>query len=232
MVLEQEGQLNAPDPRETHPPCYADAILMPRLRSSLTSLKQSFTSSDSINSIRKAMKRGRSEEFITQSGDARNKNRRIILAARSRKDQIKKWITSSGADTIPSISGSGQNIPSLADRAKQKSFEIITQLETENGRSPYFKRKPLPNVESVTHNQSSSLSLNEPIYANGNIVASHRCYHSEISLTESGIHQTSRSIYSSNADSYSTSSTSSFDSDEYYFNLYYQENHSSKQSEV
>lgn len=31
LFLDQEAQLNAPDPRESNPPCYDDAILMPRL---------------------------------------------------------------------------------------------------------------------------------------------------------------------------------------------------------
>lgn len=31
MFMDQEAQLNAPDPRESNPPCYDDAILMPRL---------------------------------------------------------------------------------------------------------------------------------------------------------------------------------------------------------
>ncbi|GAB0096939.1 uncharacterized protein DMENIID0001_125240 [Sergentomyia squamirostris] len=40
MAMEQEAQLNAPDPRETRPPCYEDAILMPRLDGSFASLNE------------------------------------------------------------------------------------------------------------------------------------------------------------------------------------------------
>ncbi|XP_031629345.1 insulin-like growth factor-binding protein complex acid labile subunit [Contarinia nasturtii] len=228
IVLEQEGQLNAPDPRETHPPSYADAIRMPRLQASFISLKQTFASSDSMNSIRRATKRCRSEEFI--GDDASNKNRRIILAARSRKNQIQNWIKRSGGDSNASISGFVKNNCVETGGQSQNSFEIITQLETEDGNSPYSKRKPQP--ESTAQIQSSLESLNEPIYANGYIAAEHSYYRSENSLTESEIPQTSKSHYISNETLYSTSSTSSFSSDEHYSNYYHQNSYSSKQSDV
>lgn len=37
--MQQEAQRDAPDPRETRPPCYSDAIRMPRLDGSFASLK-------------------------------------------------------------------------------------------------------------------------------------------------------------------------------------------------
>lgn len=40
MRMEQEAQLNAPDPRESRPPCYEDAILLPRLGGSFASLDE------------------------------------------------------------------------------------------------------------------------------------------------------------------------------------------------
>lgn len=39
-MLEQENQLNAPDPRETLPPCYEDALTMPRIDGSFASLDE------------------------------------------------------------------------------------------------------------------------------------------------------------------------------------------------
>lgn len=40
MRLQQEAQRDAPDPRESRPPCYSDAILMPRLDGSFASLDE------------------------------------------------------------------------------------------------------------------------------------------------------------------------------------------------
>lgn len=40
MRMRQEAQLNAPDPRESHPPCYEDALLLPRLDASFASLNE------------------------------------------------------------------------------------------------------------------------------------------------------------------------------------------------
>lgn len=164
MVLEQEGQLNAPDPRETNPPCYADAILMPRLQISLTSLKQRIASNESINSIRRATKRCRSEERLDI--DVSNKNRRIILAARSRKNQMKKLMKNTVVDTAANSSIVNDNYAETSDTiSHQTSFEIISQFETEDGHSPYSKRKPNIKFTPQIHSSSES-SLNEPIYAN------------------------------------------------------------------
>lgn len=40
LRMTQEAQRDAPDPRESRPPCYADAILMPRLDGSFASLDE------------------------------------------------------------------------------------------------------------------------------------------------------------------------------------------------
>jgi len=40
MRMQQEAQRDAPDPRESRPPCYADAILLPRLDGSFASLDE------------------------------------------------------------------------------------------------------------------------------------------------------------------------------------------------
>lgn len=225
IVLEQEGQLNAPDPRETHPPCYADAILMARPLSSLTSLKQAyFSSNDSVNSIRRASKRSRSEENL--GADGSNKNRRVILAARSQKDRLQNWIVDS-SNSSSCTTGLIKNHSAFAIDFNQKSFEMITELETEGDQSPYAKRKPHLNSETNTQIHSSAESINQPIYANGDIAAGQSHYRSEISLTESEIPQTSQSFHALNETSYSTSSTSSFDSDEYYLGLYHDEKRSS-----
>lgn len=40
MRMQQEAQRDAPDPRESRPPCYSDAILLPRLDGSFASLDE------------------------------------------------------------------------------------------------------------------------------------------------------------------------------------------------
>lgn len=48
-ILEQEAQLNAPDPRESRPPCYEDAILLPKFSGSFASLRAKFRSEPEDN---------------------------------------------------------------------------------------------------------------------------------------------------------------------------------------
>lgn len=64
IMLEQQNQLNAPDPRETRPPCYEDAILLPRLDGSFASLNE-------LNSKRS----GRRSVSTENDEQLRNKNR-------------------------------------------------------------------------------------------------------------------------------------------------------------
>lgn len=161
LVLDQESQLNAPDPRETNPPCYADAIRMPRLDTSFISLKrESFASSDSVNSIRRAFKRSRSrsEEVLNVNG-----MRRQILVARSRKNISSGWDDNQGESSVSNVDLANNNL-ARANAPNQHSFEIIEQLETEDGQSPYAKRRPQINTTSLAlalaDIDSSSESLN------------------------------------------------------------------------
>ena len=63
VMLEQEAQQNAPDPRETRPPCYEDAILLPRLSGSFASLRFKIKTSEAENASPIARRsRSRSEE--------------------------------------------------------------------------------------------------------------------------------------------------------------------------
>lgn len=48
-ILEQQAQLNAPDPRESRPPCYEDAILLPKFSGSFASLRAKFRSDDTVD---------------------------------------------------------------------------------------------------------------------------------------------------------------------------------------
>lgn len=147
MVLEREGQPNAPNPRESNPPCYADAVLMPRLKSSFISLKlASHASNDADNLMRRAAKRARSEEIL---GAARDMGERPILVARSRK-RLDNWMNESSQSSAALI----KNDSAIANDGNEMSFEIIPQFETEDGHSPYAKRKQ--SSTTVGHQGESS----------------------------------------------------------------------------
>lgn len=211
MVLEQQSQLNAPDPRETHPPCYADAILMPKPQPSFASLKD-FASSESINSNRRAAKRCSSEGHL--GGEGSSKSRRLILAARSRKNRLQKLISMTGDSASRKASISLVTSSTQESELTQKNFEIIDQLETEDGHSPYAKRRP--NIEISEQKHLSLESLHEPIYANEAAIAEYRHYLA-LSVNDIEMPHSSQSLYASNDASYSssfTSSTSSFDTDD------------------
>lgn len=213
MVLEQQSQLNAPDPRETHPPCYADAILMPKPQPSSASLKD-FASIDSVSGNRRAAKRCSSEGQL--AGEGSSKSRRLILAARSRKNQLQKLISMTGDSVARKTSISLVNTTTQENgmQSTHKNFEIIDQLETEDGHSPYAKRRP--NIETTAQIHSSIESLHEPIYANEAAIAEFKHYRA-LSVNDIEMPHSSQSLYASNETSYSssfTSSTSSFDTDD------------------
>lgn len=209
MVLEGDGQPNAPNPRESNPPCYDDAILMPRLKNSITSLKLS-----SLSSEKRASKRTRSEEQL--SAIALDPSQRPILTARSRKNLFHQWAAKAGDSSTALINESKIDIDS-----SRKSFEIIAQLETEDGHSPYAKRRPIIGDEDHSNQDHEPLeqintiseSLNiqevacggqdEPIYQNFN--RSESIYQNEMP-------HTSQTFFAPNIPPYPISSSSSISS--------------------
>lgn len=154
MILEHEGQPNAPDPRESNPPCYDDAIRMPRLKASFTSLKLAYFGSSDLDLMRRATKRARSEEILGAA--SLDVSQRPILVARSRK-RLDNWMNESGESSMALI----KNDSIVGNDSNQKSFEIIQQFETEDGHSPYAKRKPTI-AGHANQSDSSFESLNIP----------------------------------------------------------------------
>lgn len=147
-VLEQEAQLNAPDPRETRPPCYEDAILLPRLDSSFSSLKQL----DSDNEERrKAAKRSRcrSEEVIcSRDSDGASRPKRHILAARIRSAKPKAI----ESILIPSPTTRSPNTPSSpASSAHCYSTEILMLKH-----SPRFLHRANTTTDAAASRASST----------------------------------------------------------------------------
>lgn len=71
-ILEQEAQLNAPDPRESRPPCYEDAILLPKFSGSFASLRVKNRNEpddeDEVDSNQAQLRnRSRSEEVLANT---------------------------------------------------------------------------------------------------------------------------------------------------------------------
>lgn len=153
-VLEQEGQLNAPDPRETNPPRYEDAILLPRLDTSFASLRRAGLIGDAYGieeEIKRAAKRSRcrSEEVLyrrnsTSATPFASRMRRHIRAARIRR-------TRRGGESALDIPRS--NVVSAPEQyqlhvvndamASSSSFifEPIQKFDSLDGSSPYAKRR-------------------------------------------------------------------------------------------
>lgn len=180
MVLDQESQLNAPDPRETHPPCYEDAIRLPRLIRSTISLKRVDLVSHNINS----RTRSRSEE---------NFGARSSFATRNASQHFYK--------TKPI--GRNSSYKNKNGISSQSVIEVIDQLETVNGNSPYSKRK----LESNTEIERSMPSTSHYIYASDDsikIVMRDNHYRSENHLSE-------MQLFECNYSSFSGSSLDSMD---------------------
>lgn len=156
-VLEQEAQLNAPDPRETNPPCYEDAILLPRPAASFASLKHLGSDDAEADERRKASKRSRSrsEELISRNSDADGASRpkRHILAAKLRLNRPKLTQT---------VANAPQSMPSTsADPPRSSSTEIITLKH-----SPRLHRLHSPSTASRLSNKSEFAIEPEQQYMN------------------------------------------------------------------
>lgn len=184
MVLEQESQLNAPDPRETHPPCYEDAIRLPRLIRSTISLKRVDLVSHSINS----RTRSRSEE---------NFGARSSFAIKDASQHFNK--------PKPIGQNGCYKVRNKNDKSSQSVIEVIDQLETVNGQSPYSKRKLDSNIEIATSMPSTShhIQTSEDLIK---IVMRDNHYRSENHLSD--MQPLSECSYSS----FTSTSDSSFDS--------------------
>lgn len=171
-VLEQEGQLNAPDPRETNPPRYEDAILLPRLDTSFASLRRAGLIGDPYgieDEIKRAAKRSRcrSEELLSTRDSTAvppfaSRMRRHIRAARIRRTR-----RSSGSSMeIPrpvamSVAEPYQLRIFSGDMASNNSFvfEPLHKFDSIDGNSPYAKRKPMSQM-SVPVASTSAVLVN------------------------------------------------------------------------
>lgn len=223
-VLEQEGQLNAPDPRETNPPRYEDAILLPRLDTSFASLRRAGLIGDAYGieeEIKRAAKRSRcrSEETLNRRDSQTatpfaSRMRRHIRAARIRRTRPNCVSTLDiPRPNIISTPEQYQLTVVAGDRASSSSFifEPIRRFDSIDGSSPYAKRKNIFQMNVPI--ASTSATAIDPNESHREIVIIENHYTSKNSLAtaaepneqeqndESGTHSVSIS--------YSTMSTTS-----------------------
>lgn len=169
-VLEQEGQLNAPDPRETNPPRYEDAILLPRLDTSFASLRRAGLIGDAYGieeDINRAAKRSRcrSEEVLpTRDSNAAHpfasRMRRHIRAARIRRTRrgCEPTLEIPRSHIVPGPEPNEFFIDT-ALMASNSSFIFlpIQKFDSTDGTSPYAKRKNIFEMNVPVASTSAAL---------------------------------------------------------------------------
>lgn len=135
--MQQEAQRDAPDPRETRPPCYSEAIRMPRLDASFASL----------NELGKKNKRRRK----TESEEDELEEEVPLRRNRCRSEEVlsmRQTVAENGGARVPRSHPfeSNGNAQRTNDNDDDESFEEIRNFNqqsanTLNDGSPYSKRR-------------------------------------------------------------------------------------------
>lgn len=161
--MQQEAQRDAPDPRETRPPCYSDAIRMPRLDASFASLydfgraKNKARRKDEDEEIEEDVplrrNRCRSEEVLSMRATVNENNGRAPLRVHPFEGEMRD----SRRVTTESGTGSYEEIRNFNEQS-------VTTL---NDRSPYASRRQASAAVSSQNarnlsQQPSSSSNSEP----------------------------------------------------------------------
>lgn len=150
--MQQEAQRDAPDPRETRPPCYSDAIRMPRLDGSFASLKdfgknrrnrKDHEEHEEEEEVPLRRNRCRSEEVLSM---------RSIIVPRVHPFEV--------ISTIEPLDANGRPTTTT-----ESSFEEIRNFNQSanavNEGSPYSKRKKIEN-RNLNDDAGSSRPREEP----------------------------------------------------------------------
>ena len=175
LRMQQEAQRDAPDPRESRPPCYSDAILMPRLDGSFASLDE--LGSGRIKHKRRGRKTEEDEEIEEDVPLRRNRCRseevvsmREVVAASVRPPTIAPRLHPLG---IEPIDRNGSSNEAGEEEIHYHSTDILS-LDHSPGPSSRA-RSPQPQVpllpadetfeEIKNFNQSSSNTIDRSPYA-------------------------------------------------------------------
>jgi hypothetical protein len=137
--MQQEAQRDAPDPRETRPPCYSDAIRMPRLDGSFASLNELNT--------KKSKSRRRKTETQDDENDIDDFEGVPLRRNRCRSEEVISMRSTARTRAPPRIHPFEGEVTQNNDPETSESFEEIRNfdhsLNTLNERSPYAARRQL-----------------------------------------------------------------------------------------
>lgn len=172
--MQQEAQRDAPDPRESRPPCYSDAILMPRLDGSFASL-------DELGSGRLKHKRRRRK---TEEVDEIEAEEEVTLRRhRCRSEEvvsIREVVTASARPpTIPRLYPQGiepidrNRSPNEEEELHYHSTDILTLDHSPGPSSRARSPQPLVSLQPTNEsfeeienfNQNSSNTIDRSPYA-------------------------------------------------------------------
>lgn len=160
--MQQEAQRDAPDPRESRPPCYSDAIRMPRL--------DAFAS---LNELRLGKNKRRRK---TENEDEEIDENVPLRRNRCRSEEVlsmRSTVAENGGILVPRIhpfEGEMRDTQTFSDEEQNEddaseSFEEIRNFDqsanTLNDGSPYAKRKQLAENNRKTNKGASSSSSNQ-----------------------------------------------------------------------
>lgn len=182
LRMQQEAQRDAPDPRESRPPCYSDAILMPRLDGSFASLdelgggrlkhkrrRQKTEEADDIEEeVPLRRNRCRSEEVVSM---------RVIVATNTVQSSLDPGTHGEGEESHSTAILTLDHSPGPSSRARLPPPQVPSQPAIENlgeiknfnqsscttiDRSPYAKRKMSQRgtIEAEKNNEIASLPPN------------------------------------------------------------------------
>lgn len=171
MILEQEAQLNAPDPRESNPPCYEEALLMPKLERNFKSMNELSSRQSKRGLMRsKTTNDMNDNELILDSFILHSEEK---LAERQNERTIN--INAIRRTGIIQKSQSGLRLYKNTDDKrfassyfKTKNLESAERIASFHSleRSPYSRRKPKPfnphkndNDDEITSTSSISSSI-------------------------------------------------------------------------
>lgn len=134
--MQQEAQRDAPDPRETRPPCYSDAIRMPRLDASFASLNE-FGRGKNKRSRKSETDDSPNEDVPLRRNRCRSEE---VLSMRSTSTRIPR------IHPFENETRDSQNSRTSGIESTSESFEEIRNFNEQsmtalNNRSPYAKRK-------------------------------------------------------------------------------------------
>lgn len=159
--MQQEAQRDAPDPRETRPPCYSDAIRMPRLDASFASLY------DFGRGKNKARRKDEDEEIEEDVPLRRNRCRsEEVLSMRATVNQN----NGTGPLRVHPFEGEMRDSRRVTTESGNGSYEEIRNFNeqsvtTLNDRSPYASRRQ---ASATVNNQNERNLSQQPSSSSSN----------------------------------------------------------------